>query len=42
MEVRYVVISWNHLAEDKIQWQNLENTVMDLLIPLKERNFLIS
>jgi hypothetical protein len=26
-------VEWNHLAQDRDQWWNLENTVMNLWIP---------
>jgi len=35
-------VDWIHLAQDRDQWQTLVKTVMDLLVPQKERNFLTS
>jgi len=35
-------VDWIHLAQDRDQWRTLVKTVMDLLVPQKERNFLTS
>jgi hypothetical protein len=33
-------VDWLHLAQDLEQWRALVNTVMNLRVPLKARNFL--
>jgi hypothetical protein len=35
-------VDWIHLAQDRDQWQVVVNTVMNLRIPEKARNFLTS
>jgi hypothetical protein len=36
-------LEWIHLAQDRDQWRDLENTVMNLRIPQEEeKNFLTS
>jgi hypothetical protein len=34
------VVHWMHLAQDRDQWQDLVNMVMNLCIPKKVGNFL--
>jgi hypothetical protein len=35
-------VEWIHVAPDRDQWQDLANTVMNLWVPQKAENFLIS
>jgi hypothetical protein len=42
MEIGREGADWKHLAQDRDQWQDLENRVMNLQIPLKVANFLTS
>jgi hypothetical protein len=35
-------VDWMGLAQDREQWRDLVNTVMNLRVPLKARNFLTS
>jgi hypothetical protein len=35
-------VDWIHLAEDRDQWWVLVNTIMNLQVPYKARNFLTS
>jgi hypothetical protein len=35
-------VDWIHMAQDKDQWQALVDTVMNLLVPYRAGNFLIS
>jgi hypothetical protein len=32
-------VDWVHLSYDKVQWRALVKTVVNLRVPLKERNF---
>jgi len=41
-ETRWVCVDWIHMAQDKDQWQALVDTVMNLLVPYRAGNFLIS
>jgi hypothetical protein len=34
------VVDWTDLAQDTDQWRELVNTVKDLQVPERERNFL--
>jgi len=38
-EVSWEGVDWIHLTQDRDQWQAVVNTVMDLLVPQKARNF---
>jgi len=42
METRWEGVDWIHLAQDRVQWRALVNTVMDLRAPYKAGNFLTS
>jgi hypothetical protein len=33
----YEGVDWIHLAQDRDQWKNLVNTVMNLRVPLNQR-----
>jgi hypothetical protein len=35
-------LDWIHLAQDRDQWRDVVNTVMNLRVPKKVENFLIS
>jgi hypothetical protein len=35
-------VDWIHLGQDRYQWRDLVNTVMNLPVPPKEGNFLTS
>jgi hypothetical protein len=35
-------VSWIHLARDKVQWQDLVNTVTNFQFPLKAGNLFIN
>jgi hypothetical protein len=35
-------VDWIHQAQDRIQWQTVVNTVMNLQVPLKVGSFLTS
>jgi hypothetical protein len=41
-EIRWEVVDWFHLAQDRDHWRSLMNTVMNLWISLKAGNFLSS
>jgi hypothetical protein len=41
-ETEREVVKWFHLAWDSIQWNALVNTVMNLRVPQKARDFLTS
>jgi hypothetical protein len=35
-------VAWIHLAQDRVLWRSLVNTVMNIRVPLKARNLLTS
>jgi hypothetical protein len=35
-------VDWMHVAQDRDQWRAIANTIMNLRVPLKARNFLTS
>jgi hypothetical protein len=39
-EIGWEIVNWVHVAQDNDQWRALENTVMNLRVPLKGENFL--
>jgi hypothetical protein len=39
-EIRWGGMNWIHLAQDKDQWRNLVNTVMNLRVPYNVGKFL--
>jgi hypothetical protein len=39
-EIRWEVVEWMQLAQDRDQLRALVNTVRNLRLPLRERNFL--
>jgi hypothetical protein len=41
-EIGCEIVCWIHLAQDRLQWQDLVNTVMDLGVPYKTEKFLSS
>jgi hypothetical protein len=41
-EIGFRDVDWIHLAWDRDMWRALVNTVMNLLVPKKEGNFLTS
>jgi len=41
-ETGWEIVDWMHLAQDRYQWWALVNTVMNLRVPWKARNFLTS
>jgi hypothetical protein len=42
MERVWEDVDWIHMAQDMNQWRAVVNTLMNLLVPLKARNFLNS
>jgi len=41
-ETGWECVDWIHVVQDRNPWRAVENTVINLLIPLKAGNFLIS
>jgi hypothetical protein len=41
-EIKWEVVGWIHLAQDRLQWWSLVNAVMDLQVAYKVWNFLTS
>jgi hypothetical protein len=41
-EIECESVEWMHLTQDRDQWRAVVNTVMNLQVPLKVGNFLIS
>jgi hypothetical protein len=41
-EIRWEVVDWMHLAQDREQWRTLVNTVMNLRVPYKTEFFVTS
>jgi hypothetical protein len=39
-EIRFEGMNWIHLAQDRIQWQALVNTEINLIVPYKQGIFL--
>jgi hypothetical protein len=38
-ESKYGNVDWIHLAQNSVQWQVLENSLLNLQVPQKEGNF---
>jgi hypothetical protein len=32
-EIRWEVVDWIHVAQDRVQWQAVVNTIMNLSVP---------
>jgi len=41
-EICWEGVDWMHMAQDRVQWRAVVNTVMNLWVPLKSGNFLTS
>jgi hypothetical protein len=41
-EIGWEDVDWIHMAQDRDRWRAVVNTVMNLWVPLKARNFLTS
>jgi hypothetical protein len=38
-EIEYEILAWIHLAQERAQWQDLLNTVMNFRVSQKKGNF---
>jgi hypothetical protein len=41
-ELGYEGVDWTYVAQDRVQWQVILNTAMNLRVPLREGNSLTS
>jgi hypothetical protein len=40
-EIGCLIVDWVHLAQDRLQWRALVDTVINRQVPRKEENFLM-